>query len=83
MLVLVIPHFQMSSKLENALLLFISVRKWVSSVFTSGLTFNFLLKLKLKMRYASQSELYILKKLILTLKRYYEVSINYSKELTV
>ena len=83
MLVLVIPHFQMSSKLENALLLFISVRKWVGSVFTSGLTFNFLLKLKLKMRYASQSELYILKKLILTLKRYYEVSINYSNELTV
>ena len=31
----------MSSKLENALPLFISVRKWVGSVFTSGLTFNF------------------------------------------
>ena len=31
----------MPSKLENALPLFISVRKWVGSVFTSGLTFNF------------------------------------------
>ena len=30
----------MPSKLENALPLFISVRKWVGSVFTSGLTFN-------------------------------------------
>ena len=31
----------MPSKLENALPLFISVKKWVDSVFTSGLTFNF------------------------------------------
>ena len=31
----------MPSKLENALPLFISVRKWVGSVFTSGITFNF------------------------------------------
>ena len=31
----------MPSKLENALPLFISVRKWVRSVLTSGLTFNF------------------------------------------
>ena len=31
----------MPSKLENDLSLFISVRKWVSSVLTSGLTFNF------------------------------------------
>ena len=31
----------MPSKLKNALPLFISVRKWVASVFTSGLTFNF------------------------------------------
>ena len=31
----------MPSKLENALPLFVSVRKWVGSVFTSGLTFNF------------------------------------------
>ena len=31
----------MPSKLENALPLFISVRKWIGSVFTPGLTFNF------------------------------------------
>ena len=31
----------MSSKPENALPLFISVRKWVGSVLTSGLTLNF------------------------------------------
>ena len=52
----------MPSKLENALPLFISVRKWVGSVLTSGLTFNFT-QVKVKGRYASQSELYILKKL--------------------
>ena len=52
----------MPSKLENALPLFISVREWVGSVFTSGLTFNFT-QVKVKGRHASQSELYILKKL--------------------
>ena len=52
----------MRSKLENALPLFISVRKWVGSVLTSGLTFNFT-QVKVKGRHASQSELYILKKL--------------------
>ena len=31
----------MPSKLELALPLFISVRKWVGSVFNSGFTFNF------------------------------------------
>ena len=64
----------MSSKLENALPLFISVRKWVGSVLTSGLTFNFT-QVKVKGRHASQSELYILKKIILTQKRHCEVSI--------
>ena len=55
----------MPSKLENALPLFISVRKWVGSVLTSGLTFNFT-QVKVKGRHASQSEIYILKKIILT-----------------
>ena len=64
----------MPSKLENALLLFISVRKWVGSVLTSGLTFNFI-QFKVKGRHASQSELYILKKIILTQIRHFEVSI--------
>ena len=51
----------MPSKLENTLpALFISVRKLVGSVLTSGLTFNFT---QVKGRHASQSELYILKKL--------------------
>ena len=54
-------------KLENVLPLFISVRKWVGSVLTSGLRFNFT-QVKVKGRYASQSELYILKKIILTQK---------------
>ena len=57
----------MSSKLENALPLFISVRKWVGLVLTSGLTSIFT-QVKVKGRYASQSELYILKKIILTQK---------------
>ena len=52
----------MPSKLENTLPLFISVRKWVGSVLTSGLTFNFT-QVKVKSRHASQSELYIVKKL--------------------
>ena len=52
----------MPSKLENASPLFIRVRKWVGSLFTSGLTFNFT-RVKVKGRHASQSELYILKKL--------------------
>ena len=53
----------MPSKLENVLpALFISVRKLVGSVLTSGLTFNFT-QVKVKGRHASQSELYILKKL--------------------
>ena len=54
----------MLSKLENTLPLFINVRKWVGSVLTSGLTFNFT-QVKDKGRYASQSELYIIKKNIL------------------
>ena len=62
----------MPSKLENTLPLFISVRKWVGSVLTSGLTFNFT---QVKGRHASQSELYIVKKIILTQKHYCEVSI--------
>ena len=64
----------MPSKLENALPLFTSVRKWVDSVLTSGLTFNFT-QVKVKGTYASQSELYILKKIILTQERHCEVSI--------
>ena len=64
----------MPSKLENALPLFISVRKWVGSVLTSGLTFNFI-QVKVKGRHASQSELYILKEIILTQIRHFEVSI--------
>ena len=64
----------MPSKLENALPLFISVRKWVGSVLTSGLTFNFT-QVKVKSRHDSQSELYILKKIILIQKRHCEVSI--------
>ena len=55
----------MQSKLENVLPLFISIRKWVGSVLTSGLTFNFT-QVKVKGRHASQSEIYILKKIILT-----------------
>ena len=64
----------MPSKLENTLTLFISVRKWVGSVLTSGLTFNFT-QVKVKGRYHSQSEIWILKKIILTQKRHCEVSI--------
>ena len=54
----------MLSKLENTLPLFINVRKWVGSVLTSGLTFNFT-QVKDKGRHASQSELYIVNKNIL------------------
>ena len=66
----------MPPKLENALPLFISLRKWVGSVLTSSLTFNFT-QVKVKSRYASQSELYIFTvyKIILTQKRHREVSI--------
>ena len=65
----------MTSKLENALpALFISARKLVGLVLTSGLTFNFT-QVKVKGRYASQSELYILKQIILTQKLHCEVSI--------
>ena len=64
----------MPAKLENALPLFISVRKWVGLLLTSGLTFNFT-QVKVKGRHALQSELYILKKNILTQKRNFEVSI--------
>ena len=64
----------MPSKLENTLPLFTSVRKWVDSVLTSGLTFNFT-QVKVKGRHASQSELHILKKIILTQKQHCEVSI--------
>ena len=63
----------MPSKLENTLQLFISVRKLVGSVLTSGLTFKFT-QVKVKGRHVSQSELYILKD-ILTQKRHSEVSI--------
>ena len=53
----------MLSKQENALpALFISVRKLVVSVLTSGLTFNFT-QVKVKRKHASRSELYITKKL--------------------
>ena len=65
----------MPSKLENILPLFISVGKWVGSVFTSGLTFNFT-PVKVKSGYASQNELYMLKKFIFTEKRHCEVSIT-------
>ena len=41
---------------------------------TSGLTFN-IAQVKVKGRHASQSELYILKKIVLTQKRHCEVSI--------
>ena len=64
----------MPSKLENVLPLIISVRDWVGSVLTSGLTFNFT-QVKVKGKNASQSELYILKRIILTQKRHCEVSI--------
>ena len=62
----------MPFKLENALQLFINVRKWVGSVLSSGLTFNFT---QVKGRHASQSELYILRKIIFTQKHHCEVSI--------
>ena len=62
----------MLSKLENTLSLFISIRKWVGLVLTSGLTFNLT---QVKGRHTSESELYILKIYILTQKRHYEVSI--------
>ena len=52
----------MPSKLESALPLFVSVRKWLGSELTSGLTFNFT-QVKFKGRHTSQNELYILKKL--------------------
>ena len=42
----------MASKLEKSLPLLISVRKWVGSVLTSGLTFTFT-QVKVKGRYAS------------------------------
>ena len=60
----------MQSKLENALPLFISVSKRVGSGLTSGLKFNFN-----QVRHGSQSELYILKKIIITQKHHCEVSI--------
>ena len=55
--------------------MFIRVREWVGSVLTSGLTFNFT-QVKVKGRHASHSELYILKKIILTQKRHCEVSVT-------
>ena len=64
----------MPSKLKNPLPLFMSVSKWIGSVLTSGLTFSFT-QVKVKGRHALQSELYILKKIILTQKRNFEVSI--------
>ena len=48
----------MTSKLKNAVPLFITVRKWVGSLLTSGLTSNFT-QVKVKGRHVSQSELYI------------------------
>ena len=59
--------------MTSALPLFISVRKWAGSLFTSSLTFNFT-QVKNKGRYASQSELYILKKIIRTQKCHCELS---------
>ena len=64
----------MPSRLENALPLFISVREWIGSVLISGLTFNFI-EVKVKGRHTAQSELFILKKDILTQKRHCEVNI--------
>ena len=64
----------MPPKLENALPLFIIVKKWVGSVLTSGLTFSFT-QVKVKGKQASQSELYILKKISLAQKLHCEVSI--------
>ena len=64
----------MPSKLEISLPLFISARKWVGLVLTSCLAFKFT-QVKVKGRNASQSELYILKKIILTQKRHCEVNI--------
>ena len=64
----------MMSELKNVLPLLISVRKWVGSLLTSGLAFNFT-QVKVKGRHASQNELYIFKKVILTQKRHCEVSI--------
>ena len=63
----------MPFKLENALQLFINVRKWVGSVLSSGLTFNFT-QVKVKGRRASHSKLYTLKNIILSQKRHCEVS---------
>ena len=60
----------MPSKLEKALPLFISVRKWVDSVFTSGLTFNFT---QVKVKKVGMP--HRVRKIILTQKRYCEVSI--------
>ena len=62
----------MQCKLENSLSLFISVREWVGSVLTSGLTFNFT---QVKGSQASQSKLYILRKITFTQKLHCEVSI--------
>ena len=45
---------------QKCLSIFIRVRKWVGSLLTSGLTFNFT---QVKGRHASKSDLYILKKL--------------------
>ena len=45
----------MPSKLGNTLPLFISVRKWVGTVLTSGLTLNFT-QVKVKGTHASQSD---------------------------
>ena len=45
----------MPYKLENTLPLFISVRKWVGSVLTSGLTLNFT-QVKVKGTHSSQSD---------------------------
>ena len=64
----------MPSRPENALSLLISVKEWIGSVLISGLTFNFI-QVKVKGRHTAQSELFILKKNILTQKRHCEVSI--------
>ena len=60
--------------IENALLLFTSVREWVGSVLTSGLKINFT-QVKIKGRHASQSEIYDLKKNYPHSKCHCEVSI--------
>ena len=64
----------MPSKREKALPLFINDRKWVGSLFTSGLTFNFT-QVKVKKAGMPHRVNLHLKKNILTQKCYCEISI--------